>query len=380
MELETAQNKRHKILLVEDNEIDRTAFIRLVEEKKLPYDYTVAKGLTDSMDILNDKKYDVVVLNYILDDGIAFGLPELTKDTPVIMITGVGDEEIAAKAVKAGIYDYYLVKDINRSYLNIIPAAIEKVIERKKTMDKLQEFNVLKNEFIANVSHELRTPLTIFKYVISNALAGVNGPISPSLRQKLEIADEAVKRLARVINNFNDISEIEAGNLVLRFTEFDLKSEIIRILNSLLPLTKEKNIELKLNPSICDLPINADCKRISQVLTEIIDNAIKFTKQNGHINISVQKTDSEVYIEVNNDGVGVDVSEIENIFDRFVKVKKTTGAAEHGTELGFSIAKKLVEMHDGRIEVQGRPDHGTNVTVFLPLDPKYVSESETVMV
>ena len=379
METETAHNKKYKILLVEDNEIDRAAFKRLVEKSALPYDCVLADGVTEARDILERLKFDIVILDYYLGDGIAFDLLNSTKDTPVIIVTGVGDEEIAVKAMKAGAFDY-LVKDVSHNYLNVMPTAIEKVIERQKAKAELEQYNLLKSEFIANVSHELRTPLTIFSDVVSNALAGVDGPISPNLRKNLEMAEKAVKRLAKIIKNFVDISEIEAGDLKLRITKFDLQAEIHKVLNRLFPLTEEKNIELKLHSSVCELFISADRSRISQVLTELVDNAIKFTQENGNISVSAQQIDNEACIQVCDDGLGIDSSEVDKIFDRFVQMKKMIGAGEHGIGLGLSIVKELVELHGGRIEILSTLGRGTTVTVFLPLEPQCVSESAKVTV
>jgi signal transduction histidine kinase len=250
------------------------------------------------------------------------------------------------------------------------------VIKHKKAENKLKEYDRLKSEFITNISHELRTPLTIFKNVISNALAGSMGPISPNLCENLKVADEAAERLAGIISNFVGISEIETGNLELNLTRFDLQPVITEALNSLSALIAEKNIKPKFHSSVHELLINADRERILQVLTELINNAIKFTAKDGHIDISAQEMGNKACIQIRDNGPGIGDGEIGKIFDHFVQMNKMVGAGRHGTGLGLSIAKELIEMHGGRIEVQSEPGNGTLVTVFLPLSPQYVPEPE----
>jgi len=379
MDTKAIENKKHKILLVEDDRVDQMAFKRFVDEEELPYDCTVVEGIADARDILSRRKFDIIILDYFLGDGIAFDLLDSTKDTPVIMVTGSGDEQIAVKAMKAGTRDY-LVKDPAGNYLNVIPAAVDNIIEHKKAEAELQEYSRLKNEFITNISHELRTPLTIFKNIISNALAGGMGPVGPNLRENLKVADEAAERLAGIIGSFVDISEIETGDLKLNLTGFDLQPVIAGALNSLSTLTAEKNIELKLNSPVDKLFIDADRERISQVLTELINNAIKFSAQNGYIEISTETIYNEACIRIRDNGPGIESSEIDKIFDHFVQMGKMIGAGGHGTGLGLSIAKELIEMHGGRIEVWSKPGQGTLVTVFLPLSSQYVPEPETTTV
>ena len=130
-----------KVLLVEDDELDRIAFKRLVEREKLPYDCTVAASVTEATEILGRSVFDVIVSDYSIGDGTAFDILKLAKETPVILVTGAGDEEIAVKAWRAGAYDY-LTKDIGRNYLKNISRVISNAVkqnELKKALDRKQK-------------------------------------------------------------------------------------------------------------------------------------------------------------------------------------------------------------------------------------------------
>ena len=134
-------NRKYKILLVEDDRLDQMAFKRLVKDKELPYDCTIAGSVSEVQSILGSERFDIVISDYSLGDGTAFDILGLVKDTPTILVTGAGDEEIALKAWRAGAYDY-LINDFERNYLKALAITVENAIERKKmkeTLDRKQK-------------------------------------------------------------------------------------------------------------------------------------------------------------------------------------------------------------------------------------------------
>ncbi len=131
------ENKKYKILLIEDNKIDQMAFKRLIEDEKLPYDCSIAGSVARAKLAIAAEKFDVIISDYSLGDGTAFDIFPLVKDTPVIFVTGSGDEEIAVNAYKAGACDY-LIKDLDRNYLKTMPITVENAIRHKMTEDRLR--------------------------------------------------------------------------------------------------------------------------------------------------------------------------------------------------------------------------------------------------
>jgi PAS domain S-box-containing protein len=131
------EDTRYKILLIEDDKLDQMAFMRMVESEELPYDCTKADSVSEAKKILGSEQFDIVISDYSLGDGTAFDILDLVKNTPVILVTGAGDEAIAIKAWKAGAYDY-LVKDVERNYLKTVPITVENSVGHKKTEAKLQ--------------------------------------------------------------------------------------------------------------------------------------------------------------------------------------------------------------------------------------------------
>ncbi|UCF43059.1 MAG: response regulator [Planctomycetota bacterium] len=244
------------------------------------------------------------------------------------------------------------------------------ITDRKRAEQERKEQERLKSEFVASVSHEIRTPLSIFKNIVSNALAGVKGHLNPKLRESLEMANGTIDRLARIINEFLDISKIEAGKMRFRLAKFDIRSAISETVRVLSLLANEKDIELKTFLPDRELVVNADRDRIEQTLINLISNAIKFAPDGGHIFVRAKWLDATVAVEIEDDGRGIEAGDIDKIFDRFVQIEKQIGPGEQGTGLGLSIAKELVEMHGGRIEVESELGRGTTFTVLLPLVPQ----------
>lgn len=131
------ENTKYKILFIEDDKLDQAAFERLVKEQELPYDYTIAGSVSQARKILLSERFDIIISDYLLGDGTAFDILHLVKDTPIVVVTGTGNEEIAIKAWKSGAYDY-LIKDIDRNYLKALPITVENAVRHKKAEEKLR--------------------------------------------------------------------------------------------------------------------------------------------------------------------------------------------------------------------------------------------------
>ena len=213
---------------------------------------------------------------------------------------------------------------------------------------------------------------------VSNAMAGVMGKVSKKLLESLTMADKSIDRLSRIVTDFLDISKIESGTMKLDKAVISAQAITAEVVETLQPLSSAKEIELKTIMCKDELPINVDRDRITQVLTNLIGNALKFIPVNGHIDVHVTDQSDEVEIAVQDDGPGLSKDEMEKIFDRFVQVHNIKGAGEHGTGLGLTISKELVEMHDGRIWVDSTPGQGCCFHIMLPkYDPHKPAEIET---
>jgi len=359
---------KYKVLLIEDDKVEQMAFKRLVEDENLPYDCTIAGSVSEANSILGTDKFDIAIVDYFLGDGTAFDIFDSIKDIPIIITTGVGDEEIAIRTMKSGASDY-LVKDHERNYLKALPVRIENVVKHKKAEAKLKKYDRLKSELAVTVSHELRASLRIFKRIISDAMAGVQGPISAELRKNLEIADRTIGRLAKIISDFLDISKIETGKIQLRKTKVDMQQVVSEAIFLFSDVAADKKIKLLTTcPPDPTFTVYADHGLMRQIFMNLIDSAIKFSPMGGTIRIAVRDLGEEVQVNMQDVSIGIGGGDTSRVFNNFIQSDEYAGPGSDGTGLGVYVAKQLVEAQGGRIWAESTPGQGN---IFCFTLPKY---------
>ena len=285
-------------------------------------------------------------------------------------LRGSGDHDCLEARCGDRVHSITVASVKGADYVNLYVSDITQAKDAEDQLIKaneiLREHDRLKSEFVRTVSHELRTPLCIFKNITSNAMAGVMGKISNKLYESLKMAEQSIDRLSGIISDFLDISKIEADDLELNMESIDVQTVLAEIVDSLQALARAKGIEIKL-ASCAETPqVSADATRFVQILTNLIGNAIKFIPANGHITVAVKDCADEVRFTVADDGPGLSEQEVAKVFDRFVQIHLIAGPGEHGTGLGLTITRKLVEMHGGRIWVESALGEGCRFHFVLP--------------
>jgi PAS domain S-box-containing protein len=249
------------------------------------------------------------------------------------------------------------------------------ITEKKRYEERLKELDKLKSDFVSNVSHELRTPLTAIKGSVDNMLDGLTGDLNEKQGRYLVRIKSNADRLARLINDLLDLSRIEAG-IKLKPVNFSLPILAREVAESLGPVAAEKFISFKIDCANDNLIAWADPDRISEVLTNLLGNAIKFTPTNGRVTVSMtQNGDGWVKVSVADTGPGIPADEAARIFDKFYQVTQTEKQKARGTGLGLSIAKALVEMHGGKIWLESQAGKGSTFCFTLPAEQSARSDS-----
>lgn len=258
--------------------------------------------------------------------------------------------------------------------------------EIKETNIKLEKLEKIKSDFISIVSHELRTPLTSIKNAVDIVLSGKAGELPQNADKFLSMAKRNIGCLAEIINDLLDISKIEAGKMDFKFELLDINSVIENVRASLSGIAKEKDLALEADCA-AELPqINGDAKRLEQVLTNLVSNAIKFTENGKGITISSKvcsaddinknnpfRTDLEklsgdyILVTVKDEGIGIAESDILRAFDKFAQIENSLSRKVGGTGLGLPIAKQLLEKHNGMIWCESEIGKGSEFIFALPL-------------
>ena len=233
--------------------------------------------------------------------------------------------------------------------------------------EELVKLDQLKSDFVSTVSHELRTPLAISTEGINLILDGLAGEVSEKQKYLLETSKENLERLNLIINDLLDISKIEAGKVEIRPIFFDLVEHISKIIKSFEPVAAKKKLKLISSLPSKTITVFLDKDKITQVITNLLSNAYKFTGEGGSIEIGLKIRGSEVICSIKDSGVGIEKENIPKLFKKFQQIGREEGPGIKGTGLGLTISKNLIELHKGKIWVESEIGKGTTFLFSLPL-------------
>lgn len=230
----------------------------------------------------------------------------------------------------------------------------------------VEEATRLKSQFLSNMSHELRTPLNSVMALSRVLIMQTGDKLTEEESGYLEIIQRNGKNLLTLINDILDLSKIEAGRMDLNPKTFSLSQTLESIVESIMPLAREKNIELH-HDIKNDLPdIESDEIRVSQILQNLLGNAVKFT-ESGSVSVSAQADQDKIYVRVEDTGIGIEESDLPYIFDEFRQADGTSSRRHDGTGLGLTIAYKIAKMLGGDISVESTTGEGSTFILELPL-------------
>lgn len=274
----------------------------------------------------------------------------------------------ATKEVEKGNYNIQLdiktgdeLEELGKAF-NHTTAALAKLEEERKEIDDA------KTEFLSITSHELRSPITPMKAQLQMLEQGYFGKLNKKQKESLGIIIRNTDRLDNIIMDFLEISRIEAARLKFNFRETDLAEMLSETVKFMEGFAKEKNIKLVLNYE--KLPtIEVDPDRVSQVLRNLINNAIKFSEENSKIEIKAKPREKDILFSVKDYGKGISPEDQIRIFEPFYQVEKHSRRKHGGTGLGLAICRGIVESQNGKIWVESKPGKGSNFYFTIPLEP-----------
>ncbi|MDD1777292.1 MAG: ATP-binding protein [Candidatus Helarchaeota archaeon] len=282
---------------------------------------------------------------------------ESLVETKIIKKSG----EIRDVAIKASAFDLKGKKVILAIFLDIT--------DSKQAEGALMEAIKEKSDFTSTVSHELRTPLTAIKEGIAIVLDGTAGVLNAEQKDFLSLAKRNVDRLARLINDVLDFQKLEAHKMAFNIQENDINELVKEVHHTMAPLADKKSLgfALKLEEGLPRVKFDRD--RIIQVLTNLVNNAIKFTEK-GSIVIASSRGDNVIQVSVEDSGPGVKVEDMGRLFQQFGQLEEITERKTGGTGLGLAISKEIIEKHKGRIWAESEFGKGATFWFILPIKAK----------
>jgi signal transduction histidine kinase len=242
----------------------------------------------------------------------------------------------------------------------------ERTAELQEALRKLSELNQMKANFIANISHELRTPLTHVKGYLELMSTGTLGPLSDDQKNALQISQHATGRLESLIDSLIMFSLAARGELTLHLKPVNLNTVAGEIINYSRPKARDRNVSLNFDIH-SDIPfVQADEEKISWVILQLIDNAIKFTPSGGQVNLSIEKeSETLVMVTVVDTGIGIPPNRLEEAFEPFHQLDASSTRRYGGTGLGLALVKEIVSAHGSIVNVKS--EEGKGSTFSFPL-------------
>jgi len=311
-------------------------------------------------DVLADPEYDATgyqsTFGYrtnlgvpLLREGVCIGVFVLTRDT----VNPFTDKQIELVSTFA-----------DQGVIAIENVRLFDEIQEKSR--QLEEASAHKSRFLANMSHELRTPLNAILGYTELIQDGIYGPPAEKMTAVLERISRNGKHLLGLINDVLDLSKIEAGQLVLSLDSYSIRDVVHGVYSAVEPLAASKNLAFTVEMPKELPPGRGDERRLTQVLLNLVGNAIKFTDK-GEVSIRASASDGAYNLAVHDTGPGISEADQQKLFQEFQQADNSLTKAKGGTGLGLAISKRIVEMHGGRIWVESRLGHGSTFSLTLPI-------------
>ena len=398
------------ILLVDDQPARLLTYEAILSP--LGHRLVTADSGVEALRRLMEREFAVILLDVSMPEMDGFETAQLIhqhprfESTPIIFVTGVHVSELdRLKGYEVGAVDYVyvpVVPEILRSKISVLVELHCQRLELKRLNDSLTEANrrldaanrklrrekaselaelneqlqkknrelveadQRKDDFLAILGHELRNPLA----PISNAIEVLQriGPEEPKMTQMRELIDRQVRHMARLVDDLLDVSRITQDKINLKTERVDLCTLVKRAVEAQMPAIRARGHEVVVDVPDGPLYASGDAVRLTQVLGNLVNNAAKYTPDGGRIEVSLAGEDGRAKISVRDNGIGIEAGYLGHVFELFGQVRNPRPHSHDGLGIGLALVQRLVEMHEGRVEVQsGGPDKGSEFVIHLPL-------------
>jgi len=363
---------RPTILVVDDEEGNILVFKRPLA--KAGYRVLAAHTGEEAVETVRTSDVDVILLDWMMPKMSGLEACTRIKATekgrliPIIMVTAKSSQEDIKDGLDSGADDF-ITKPVQ---MDEALARVRAALRQRKLEKELHETNIhlkylmaLKDEFLNIASHDIRSPLTSMLGFAKTLLEETVGPLNDAQKRFIGIIHRAGKRQLKLLNDLLDLTRIETGKDTLETGSHmmdDLLAEMAEVTSY---NAREKGIELKVD-SDCPLPVKIDESKILRVLHNLVSNAIKFTPAGGRVEVYCRESGGMCQVTVGDTGPGIMAEELPLLFGKFAKLSSVPTGGEHGSGLGLSIAKNIVELHGGKIWAESEWGKGTKFHFTLP--------------
>lgn len=342
------------------------------ERRKLS---SVLSNMTDGV-IATDRRGRVILIN-----EPAVKMLNVSRETvlsqPIVTLLGIEDKysfEDLLEEQDSVILDYstekiHYILRANFSVIQKETGFVNGLISVLHDITEQEKVDMERREFVANVSHELRTPLTTMRSYLEALAEGAwqDEEIAPNF---LDVTRNETERMIRLVNDLLQLSKMDSKDYQLKKEWIDFVVYFNRIIDRF-ELTKEQNVRFTRKLPNHDIFIEMDEDKLTQVLDNIISNALKYSPEGGYVTFNLDQQEDQIIVSISDQGVGIPKADLEKVFDRFYRVDKARSRNLGGTGLGLAIAKEVVQAHGGEIWASSVEGKGTTIFFTLPYDHSY---------
>ena len=361
------EQERKTLLIVDDEPIIRDLCARALKGFKI----LQASDGQEALELLHQQEVDVVLTDVMMPrlNGLDL-LGQIKAETPdkiVILMTGYTEKEVILQALKAGA-DEFISKPLNLLQLR---TTIDKTLEKqnlRKQVSSLQQADKLKSEFLGLISHKLKTPATAISLFIQNIGDGIIDMEDPGFRQVLGMVQSETLHMEHLIQDLLYFSQFILNDKPAQLQPLELGKITRQAVSNMQPLAAAKQQKLEVNIEIpfSPEPLNLDRERTSFILRALLDNAIKFTPENGSILLEGSLVDKDAILCIRDTGPGIPKAELTKIFSKFYQVDPANSGQVRGFGLGLYYARNFARSMGGELSIESSQGLGTVATIKLP--------------
>jgi two-component system sensor histidine kinase/response regulator len=361
-------SQKATILIVDDEEAMRDSCCQVLS--KNGYVAQTAENGHSGLRKVREIKPDLVLIDLKMPEMGGMELLEKIREIdPTIVsvvITGYATIESAVEAMKRDAYDF-LPKPFTPDQLRIV---IERGLERRRLAAESarlrREKEMMRENFITLVTHQLRSPLASVKQYFGVIHEGFVGEATDKQKEMIDKAEGYIDRLLQLINDWLDMSRIEAGRIAEKFEPISLAPILSEVLEILKPQAEAQKVIFELNAGD-NLPlVSGDANCLKEAFLNLVSNGIRYNREEGKVTVTVKEQDDGLVINVSDTGIGISQENLPFIFEEFFRVKNRQTQHITGTGLGLPIARRIIEAHNGGVKVVSELGRGTTFSILLP--------------
>ena len=368
-----------KLLIVDDEPGIRTGVSRALKnyaagypfmDEDFTYDVIEAETGEKAIEIIDSQNIDIILLDNILPGISGIEVLDYLKkkeyDASVMMITSYASLELAVKATNNGAFNFVPKPFTPQELRTAIESSTKNLFLKRMTRKMNHEGKQIRFQFLSVLSHELKSPINAIEGYLNIMSEKQVGDNIDDYKVMIDRSIERLKGMRTLILDLLDLTKIESGKRNRELNLIDIREVAKVVADTVEPLAIQRNIKVYLDAEE-NIFLNADSYEMEVMLNNFVSNAVKYNKEDGKVYIVIKKKKDHILITIEDTGIGMSPEDIALLFNDFVRIKNSKTKNITGSGLGLSIAKKMIDLYNGTIEVESTPDVGTKFIVKIPV-------------